>query len=234
MRKFITGIVACLILFSCNHAKAALYLNGVDGDWSNPVGPGTSISGNVIYNDGITVSYGNNSQDQVRWGTSFFYYSGYEWKSGLGFTGNATPLAVEIGDAFQIGQLEHFNNTINPGTELTSVDLTIKLTFTSQESFLFTFGVDETSNAGGPVDDIISFPSAYPSETFSLGGQLYTLHLLGFGDSPTSLLSQFSSPESVANDTLLWGEIELVPVPGAVLLGILGLSAAALKLRKYK
>jgi len=232
MKKYTTGIVICLLLFSVNHANADLTLTAVDGDWSNPVGPGTSISGNVITIDGVGTGYGNTLQDQIRWGNA-------AEKSGLGFTGSAPPdLTVVNGNAFEIGQLAHFNNPIPAGSELTSVDLTIDMVFLGAampKSFTFTLLIDETPNTSDPVAsaDIISFPSSYADETFDIGGMLYTLQLLGFGNNPSSPLSYFSSPEGGINETLLWGQIVPVPLPGAVLLGILGLSVAGVKLRKH-
>ena len=225
MKKFATCMVICLLLLSVNHVKADLMLTAVDGDWSNPVGPGVST---VNYIDGVTVGYGNNSQDQIRWGEI-----AESEQSGLGFTGVATPSPIAIGDAFIIGQLAHFNNLIYVGTEIVSADLTIQLTFSATESFLFSFGINETPNTEGPVDDIISFPSSYPEQTFDISGDSYTLQLLGFGSDPLAPLSQFSSLEGGTNNTLLWGRIEPVPVPGAVLLGIIGLSVAGVKLRKF-
>ncbi len=232
MKKFATYMVICLLLLSVNHAKADLMLTAVDGDWSNPIGPGVLT---VETYDGVGVTYGNSLQDQIRWGN---YPSGGE-QSGLGFTGAATPSEFAAGDPFEIGQLAHFNNPIYSNTVIVSADLTINLTFGANptESFLFTLGVNETPNTGTAEQnaDIISFPSSYPEETFYISGDLYTLHLLGFGDSPTSLLSTFSSLEGGTNNTSLWGSIEPVhtPVPGAVLLGMLGLCIAGVKLRKY-
>lgn len=232
MKKYTTGIVICLLLFSVNHANADLTLTAVDGDWSNPVGPGTSISGNVITFDGAGTGYGNALQDQIRWGNA-------AEKSGLGFTGSAPPnLTVVNGNAFEIGQLAHFNNQIPLGSELTSVDLTVDMFFLGiavPKSFTFTLLINETPNTGDAAAnaDIISFPSSYADETFDVGGMLYTLQLLGFGNNPSNPLSYFSSPEGGINETLLWGQIVPVPVPGALLLGMLGLSVAGVKLRKH-
>lgn len=232
MKKYTTGIVICLLLFSVNHANADLTLTAVDGDWSNPVGPGTSISGNVITIDGVGTGYGNTLQDQIRWGNA-------AEKSGLGFTGSAPPnLTVVNGNAFEIGQLAHFNTPIPAGSELTSVDLTVDMVFLGAavpKSFTLTLLIDETPNTSDVAAsaDIISFPSSYADETFDIGGMLYTLQLLGFGNNPSSPLSYFSSPEGGINETLLWGQIVPVPLPGAVLLGILGLSVAGVKLRKH-
>jgi len=228
MKKLKICIVACLLLFSLNSAQADLTLNSVDGDWSNPVG-----ATDPTYYDGVAVGYGNLSQDQIRWGTS----TG-EGQSGLGFTGIADSSTVpEDGTPFAIGQLVHFNRPIGSGTAGSAVDLTVELDFQGggTESFTFTLGIDETPNSPGPPasDDHIFFPSSYTSSTFFIGGDPYTLELLGFGDDAGSILDEFQSPEGDDNATLLWGQINLVPVPGAILLGMLGLGAAGLKLRRF-
>ena len=232
MKKFTTSIVICLLLFVVNHANADLTLTAVDGDWSNPVGDGTST---VQYLTVSGIGYGNGTQDQIRWGDPVD-----NDKSGLGFTGVAgdgTTSTFDIGNAFQIGQLAHFNNPIWSGSEITSADLTVDLDFlgaAGTKSFTFTLLINETPNTSDAAAsaDIISFPSSYTDETFDIGGMLYTLQLLGFGNNPSSPLSYFSSPEGGINETLLWGQIVPVPVPGALLLGMLGLSVAGVKLRK--
>lgn len=201
-----------------------LTVKSVDGDWSNPVG-GTDI----LYQT-VGVGYGNGSQDQIRWGES----TG-AGQSGLGFTGIANNTDITVGTPFEIGQLVHFNRPIGSGTAGSAVDLTVTLQFDNYEPFTFTFGIDETPNAPGPPlsDDHIYFPSSTTSSTFYVGGNPYTLEILGFGPDAASLVDSFTSPEGTDNATLLWGEINLVPVPGAVLLGMLGLSAAGLKLRRF-
>jgi len=231
MKKFAISTVICLLLLSVNHARADLMLTAVDGDWSNPLGPGVST---VNTYNGVGITYGNLLQDQIRWGN----YPDWSEQSGLGFTGT-TPSTFAAGDTFEIGQLAHFNYPIYSDSVIVSADLTIKLTFSAgaTESFLLTLGINETPNTTDPVAsaDIISFPSSYPEQTFDISGDLYTLRLLGFGSDPLTSLSQFSSLENGTNETLLWGRIEPVqtPVPGAVLLGMLGLGVAGVKLRKY-
>jgi hypothetical protein len=238
MKKYTTSIVICLLLFAVNHANADLTLTAVDGDWSIPAGPGIST---VEYLTVSGIGYGNGTQDQIRWGNT----SSIATKSGLGFTGSAplpgpsSYVPIVLGNAFAIGQLAHFNNPIPAGSELTSTDLTVDLNFlevVGTKSFTFTLGIDETKNSTGTSpadDDIISFPSSYADETFDIGGMLYTLQLLGFSQNASSPLSNFSSPEGGTNETLLWGQIVPVPVPGALLLGMLGLSVAGVKLRKH-
>ena len=229
MRKLKVTIVACLLLFSLNSVQAdMLTVHSVDGDWSNQVG-GSFIN---FYN-GVGVAYGNTSQDQIRWGEDIS-----EGQSGLGFTGIADETDITVGSPFEIGQLVHFNRPIETGTASSAVDLTIDLEFDSVESFTFQLGINETPNQPpyggyGTSDDFIYFPSSYTSQTFYIGGDPYTLEILGFSDDGITFLDEFQSPEGTDNATMLWGEINLVPVPGAVLLGMLGLGAAGLKLRRF-
>jgi hypothetical protein len=235
MKKFAICTVICLLLLSVNHAKADLMLTAVDGDWSNPVIPSSSIYGDINYYNDVVDTYGNLLQDQIRWGDPVKNGGGEQ--SGLGFTGAATSSPIVLGDAFQIGRLAHFNEPIYLDSIIESADLTIKLTFGTgaHESFLYTLGINETLNTtdAAASADIISFPSSYPEERFYISGELHTLQLLGFGSDPLNLLSEFSSPEGGTNDTLLWGRIVQTPVPGAFLLGMLGLGVAGVKLRKY-
>jgi len=237
MKNFAICTVICLLFLSVNHAKAGLMLTAVDGDWSNPVRPAGSTKGSIIYNNGETDTYGNLLQEQIRWGEG----ENNGPQSGLGFTGvvgAATSSApIILGSAFEIGQLSHFNKPIYGDSLITSADLTIKLTFDTGAtgSFLFTCGIDETPNTGTAAEnaDIIDFPSSYPEDRFYIDGELHTLQLLGFGADAGSLVSTFSSLEGGERDTLLWGRVVHTPVPGAVLLGMLGLGVAGVKLRKY-
>ena len=231
MKKLTTFIVICLLLFSVNYANAdPLNLTIVEGSWSNTTGGDSSF-----YEDRLDVSilYGNGSEDQIRWGDP-----AVSDKSGLGFTGKVSlstlPLPISLGTAFEIGQLRHFNNGVWSGTAADSTDLSLAMTISNgsidSETFAFTFLIDETPN---PAADIITFSVPSALETITIGTEEYTLWLLGFGPNPSSLVSQFISPEDTTNATLLWGKIAPVPVPGALLLGMLGLSAAGIKLRKH-
>jgi len=227
MKKLEICIVACLLLFSLNSAQASLMLNSVDGDWSSPIG-----GDNIEYHTDSGYGWGNGSQDQIRWGGDV----AVDEKSGLGFTGIADSTPVPEGTPFAIGQLVHFNQSIPSGSAASSVNLTVNLLFDNLESFTFQFDINETPNSSTvppAPDDVISFPSSIAPQTFSQDGSLYTLELIGFGDDITSLQDYFQSVEGTNNATLLWGEINLVPVPGAVLLGMLGLGAAGLKLRRF-
>ncbi|NLZ07115.1 MAG: hypothetical protein GXY19_18250 [Phycisphaerae bacterium] len=213
---------AFAFMFSMGAGAAPTEVHGVDGDWDNPDGWPDGLA-SLNYYSGVTVAYGNGSQDQIRWGAR----TGTQ--SGLGFTGAASPMTVVTGDPFAIGQLAHFNNPIGAYTSITSVDLTITLSLAGigDEGFTFELGIEETPNSPGPPrsNDIISFPNSYSLHSFDMDGTPYTLQLLGFGSSASNILRTFSSPEGGTQTTLLWGQItepQVVPVPGALLLATLG------------
>jgi hypothetical protein len=214
-------LALAMVIFIAGQA-GAITISSVDGSWSNVIGGG----GTVNFVNGVAVSYGNGSENQVRWGQS----QGLG-QSGLGFTGVAPPpISFGVGEAFQVGQLQHFNTPIAAATAVTAADLSVNMAFSEPVGqpapFTFTLGVDETPNTAPPGspqnDDFIVFPSGFPSQTFEVGGNLFTLSLLGFGPSPEDIVPEFRSPEGGTNATLLWGQIDVIPAPGAVLLGAMG------------
>jgi len=225
MKRLLLVACALTLFFGLVLNSHALTMSLVDGSWSNPVG-GTNIN----FFNGVAVGYGNGLQDQIRWGVPQAV-----GQSGLGFTGIAPPdQTFGIDETFQIGQLQHFNFPINTGTSISAVQLGIALTFSDPGgligAFNFNLGVDETPNSPGPPasDDIISFPNSFPSESFNIGGIDYTLQLLGFGSSATSLLSSFRSPEGGTNSTLLWGKITTNPIPEPTSMLLFGLACLGL------
>ena len=220
MRRLITAMVLMSLLAGANPVSA-LTLSNVEGTWTNPVG-GTNHRWEYDQDAG---GYGNNESDQIWWGTE---YQG-QGQSGLGFTGATPPPDIfELGDPFEVGMLRHFNNPIEFGTHATAVDLTVSLAFDDPAGvsgdFTFTLLINETLNSPGPVDDIISFPTTISSETIEIGGNVYVLQLLGFGDTPGDLQDEFVSPEGGTNATYLWGRLTqpAIPAPGALLLGAMG------------
>ena len=212
-------IIVGAVLLASPMAQASVTLTSVDGGWSNP-GGGT----NITYDDGVPIGYGNGFEDQIRWGAT---PSGGP-QSGLGFTGVAQPDKIIIPTAvFEIGQLQHFNNPIDKGTHCSTADLAVTLGFDggSTATFDFTLDVDETLNSPGPVDDIIGFSSPPASQAIDINGTVYTLELIGFGNTSSNLINSFVSPEGGTNNTLLWGKITdptRTPAPGAIILGSLG------------
>ena len=231
-KSIIVSLVFGLFFVIVNNTYADLILSDVGGTWSNVIG-----GSNINYIDNVFIGgYGTGYEDRVLW------CDGPSGQSGLGFTPRnnpSNPISITIGEAFDVGQLRHFNNPINSPPP-TSVDLEIDLLFSNPSGltgeFFYTLSINETPNVTGGSpgdDDIITFPVFYPSQTFEIGGTSYVLQILGFGPNSSSLYSQFSSPEGGTNSTLIWGSINIVPVPGAFLLGFLGLGAAGLKLRRF-
>lgn len=227
MKKFLMFLCVVMLVLGMVGTASAVTISAVDGTWTGATG-----GSNINYYNGVTVSYGNGSEDQVRWGDP----ANSSGQSGLGFTGIAPPaINFGINDTFEIGQLQHFNNPIWGGTAASEAFLAINMTFSDpdglEEAFNFSFAIDETPNAPGPPlsNDIITFPSSYAAETFEIASVEYTLQLLGFGDSHSNLLDSFSSPEGGTNATLLWGKIttsDPIPEPSTILLmgaGLLGL-----------
>jgi hypothetical protein len=229
MKKTVmVGLMVAALALSANTATASLTMDSDIGIWT-----GTDGGTNVQYQT-VVVGYGNGSENQVRWGVPYSAPDTIDNQSGLGFTGKApsgSPVTFELGDAFEIGQISHFNHAIENGGSPTEAYLKLMMDFTTpdgplSQTFNFTFEVDETPG-GLTVPDIITFPSSLPAENVNIGGTLYTVELLGFGSSPTDLVSEFVSEENgQVNSTLLWGRITerpVVPVPGAVLLSSIGL-----------
>ena len=173
----------------------------------------------------------------------------YDYKSGLGFTG-VNDTDIEVGKAFNIGKLRHFNNPIY--TPLgTQVDFSLDLEFAEagleSQSFDFAFNIDETLNsqtvcpyttdAGKGCSDSITWEeSIVSSNTFSFKGEEYILELAGFSSSPESetLLEHFISQEQGTSEAYIFAQIakvdksteedpEKIPEPSAMVgVGLLG------------
>ncbi len=214
MKKLLLTLVVAALALATNTAVASWTLDSDAGTWT-----GTNGGTNVQYQTVTPVpSYGNDSQNQVRWGVPYpgSVPNTIDHQSGLGFTGKAAPaLTIEPGVAFELGELVHFNCEIGTGGSPTEAYLDVVVNLTTEAgsatgAFTFTFGVNETGGLG--TDDIISFPSSMSAETVEIGGVTYTLELLGFGSSPTTLVNEFVSPENGSpNSTLLWARLTEVP-----------------------
>jgi len=230
MKKPVLALMIAALALVTNTATASWTMTSDVGTWTGTNG-GTNVQPQTV-----TVGYGNTQQNQIRWGVPYAAPDVIDNQSGLGFTGRAEAPApapavtFEVGETFEIGELVHFNREIQNNGSPTETYLQLVMDFTTPAgpatgTFNFTFKVNETPGMG--TDDIITFPSSIPPESVDVGGTLYTLELLGFGGSPTTLVDEFVSVENgLPNGTLLWGRVTespAVPLPGAALLGSLGL-----------
>lgn len=217
-------------LVGSSSAEAAT-LTSVSGRWSNPQG-GNSIR--YVEADGAS---------QIFWGVPFNPELG---QSGLSFSGNQ-DVDVEIGTAFQVGQLTHFNRSvinqpIPSETAVSAVTLTIDLLFgdiVQSAAFDFIFDIEETPN-GNPLTcaypglpacpDRLTWTPSVISDAIMIDGKAYIFELLGFQNPATGAYeNSFISQEGGSSEALLYGHLVLapgqsVPEPGL----LIGLGAVAL------
>lgn len=172
---------------------------------------------------------------EVRWGQP----AGDTDASGMRFDSFTAPLGTSTGTAFNLGNLTHFNWPVAGGTAASSTQLSFGFTITTpnlgDQTFLFSFNIDETPNQAPcaypsttPCADKITFGNATSTTTFNIGDDVYTLYLLGFGPDANHLSNEFITQENQNNTTSLWAKIDLsqpvgVPEPNALLMMALGL-----------
>ena len=245
---FVALLVASALVGGAPTVAPAVTLDSVTVIWDNPIGPGSALPGNVITRTGVgaglAVDPAPQDTTEIRWGTAFPLSALDTDKSGLGFD-QFFPPSTDVptdGSPFQLGTLFHFNNPILLGTQLTSVDLTLGLTFGAAvpptSTFKFRMLINETRNdaspcaEGGPqpCQDAIRFVSldTNPEEFIIPGDPLpFTLFMVGFGVGGGQ--TAFFSPENATNNTPLFVRITrpVVPNPSALLLIGLGLVGLA-------
>jgi len=235
---FVALLVAAALMVVAPTVAPAVQLDIISVTWFNPIGDGVATVVNP-FNEGV----GNATNFEIRWGTPVPASALTTAKSGLGFDPLFPPSAVVTPDVnFTLGNLFHFNNPIAIGTALESVDLSLVLSFLGAvpvtSEFQFRMLINETPNDGNPCaeggsqpcQDAIRFTSLDTSpQVFTIGGESFTLFLVGFGADGSQ--DTFFSPEGGTNQTPLIARIQApppqVPNPSALLLIGLGLVGLA-------
>ncbi len=225
-------ITTILFLIGYNFAPSFLaidQLKGMVGEIT-PVaaadGPYTISSTSGIWTkvEG-TSNYSGVNTSEIRWGTG-------NPRSGLKFNKAGTQ-TFDADQKFLIGDLTHMNWPVSGGTA-DSATLKVTLNFSQpplspNPTFSYKFNIKETSNnyynywncpghaigeqlSKTPCDDVITFPSAYGQEVFTIGDMKYTLKIDGFQSQyPTgNPVSKFITEERKDNVAYLVGHLSSI------------------------
>jgi hypothetical protein len=219
-----------LFLTSVAANAAIITVDSIAADWTDVIG-GTNV--NYVNTDFIA---GN---EEIRWGNpAELEQSGYR------FDGSAPPsFLVNTDMAFSLGNFTHFNFPIyGGGIDSAQLNITADLQIDGNPQaggpFTFSFMHDETPNDCAPLpvcaNDLVSFSNLISSDTFMIGGDLFTLELLGFqqGGSTTSSFSTVEGRANVAQLMAVFRAPTTVPEPGVAFL--LGLGLLAMRMTRKR
>jgi hypothetical protein len=204
-------LISLLLLFVTGNAFGAF-----TGSSAGIFGTPTPSSGGVVYSGVGTNVFTTGTPLEGSFTNSLTF-------TGMSFTDilSDTPFAV--------GHFTYYNGETAVGTSVDEVPLDITLTFTDPsglvKTFTYAFHFEYTPNTGDPeadADEIYPL-NVYSTTTFTADSQLYTLKLLGFSnDSGSTINSVFKAYENTTCEADLYGEIVIIPAPGAVILGFIG------------
>ncbi|MFT5276451.1 MAG: hypothetical protein ACI97K_001360 [Glaciecola sp.] len=162
--------------------------------------------------------------------------------SGLDCVGQSFD--TNTGVFFDVGEITYFNGAINAGTGADSVDLSLSLAFTDpvgiSENFIYLLSLVNTPNTGTAQEqaDIVQFPVVLPTQSFNIGGLLYTLALeVGeVTEGGFSTQTTFSVLEGESATATLRGKVTIaqVPVTGSLALLVIGLAGVGWTRRRTK
>lgn len=164
--KKLGNLLATVLLGSVLPVQAQ-FVGASSGVFQNPAGPPGMVT---LGENTSTILFG----DGNGFGTG---------PSSLSFAGTGFSTPAEA--SFSLGSLTYFNGTTVAGTEMTSVNLNVQLSFTSPsgltENFVYPLTITMTPNTGTAEQnaDFVTLPP-FSSTVFTTGGTAYTL-AVGFG-----------------------------------------------------
>lgn len=167
-------------------------------------------------------------------------------RMGLLYTPASNGSQINLGEAFTIGKLSHYNYAIYSDTAITNAYMDLKLSLTGASPVTTTVGFGIASSCPSvplntdPCDDKISFSAA--STQFNLDGNRYSFNLLGFYKDQTTFAFDMTTTAQTANAQWLMASITAVPTtpvpaPAALWLlgsGLLGLAGFAKRKRIHQ
>lgn len=198
-----------------------------DGEWVSVEG---SPSAGPVFLDPDS----NGTDNRIEWGVPVGDLN--PGPSAYQFDGVNPGDAPLDGSLFELGVFIHENFTIK-FPSITGATLEVSLDFTTEgvsQTFTYFFSHTETPNnespcaEGGsiPCPDLVSIPDASSLETVVLGGEEYTLSIIGFSqDGGATILEDFLTLEGQANPATLWARLEeTAEIPEPPTLALLGLT----------
>ncbi|AGF78333.1 PEP-CTERM putative exosortase interaction domain-containing protein [Desulfocapsa sulfexigens DSM 10523] len=158
---------------------------------------------------------------------------------GVGSTAPLGVMETNAGERFKFGDFWYTNGDTWSARGVTAVDLAVD--FYIQEinkefTMSGTFGILNTINDGGDVDDLVSLSGFQgTTEYFSYNNKDYMFTVLGFSqDGGVTIINSYVAPENSISYAGLYAEIVEVPVPEPATFLLFGVGVIGLIGTKFR